>query len=230
MSDERDVNERYADTARALKSTLHMAPLRAAEMERDLSRAFLEQRHAVSPRVMAPPSSRRPWMAAAAAILLIAASAALWRQSRGVAVNDVTHESAPAAAKQVPVASNVARRPPKAPVEAGTVPSGPSRSKAAAARPAVSAHASQARAARRTKASRIIRPAGFMAVPAAAGLPQFESGTIVRVELPASVLPGYGVDISPATGDGPVEADVLVGQDGQPRAIRIVTNNSRSSQ
>jgi len=77
---------------------------------------------------------------------------------------------------------------------------------------------------------RIVKPAGFVALPGAANLPQFESGTIVRVELAVASLPAYGVDISPAANDQPVEADVLVGQDGQPRAIRLVTSSSRSGQ
>jgi hypothetical protein len=75
----------------------------------------------------------------------------------------------------------------------------------------------------------VIRPAGFVPVPAAAGLPQFESGVIVRVALPVTALPSYGVDISPASSDHPVEADVLLGQDGLARAIRLV-NTSRSQQ
>jgi hypothetical protein len=75
----------------------------------------------------------------------------------------------------------------------------------------------------------VIRPQGFVAVPAAAGLPQFESGVIVRMSLPVAALPSYGVDISPASSDQPVEADVLVGQDGRARAIRLV-NISRSQQ
>jgi hypothetical protein len=75
----------------------------------------------------------------------------------------------------------------------------------------------------------IIRPQGFVAVPAAAALPQFESGSIVRMSLPVTALPSYGVDISPASSGEPVEADVLVGQDGLARAIRLV-NTSRSQQ
>jgi hypothetical protein len=73
-------------------------------------------------------------------------------------------------------------------------------------------------------------PSGFVELPGAAGLPDFESGAIVRVELVLASLPAYGIDISRAGGDQPVEADVLVGQDGQPRAIRLVTNSSRSGQ
>jgi hypothetical protein len=50
------------------------------------------------------------------------------------------------------------------------------------------------------------------------------------MEVPVSSLPAYGIDISPAAGGQPIEADVLVGQDGQPRAIRLVTNSARSTQ
>jgi hypothetical protein len=57
-------------------------------------------------------------------------------------------------------------------------------------------------------------------------LPAFESGTIVRLELSLASLPSYGVDITRAGADRPVEADVLVGQDGQPRAIRLVSSDS----
>jgi hypothetical protein len=230
MSDEQAATERYLDTARALTSTLHMSPQRAVEMERDLSRAFAEYRPATAPVVAAPRSSLRwPWMAAAAAILMIATAAALWPPSGGITADHITDTSA-AAAKEVLLPPNAAATQQKPLVEAGAGQPGPSRSRAAAARPHAAVRASRSRPASTADAARIIRPGGFVAVPAAADLPRFESGTIVRVELPVSELPGYGVDISPAAGDGPVEADVLVGQDGQPRAIRLVTNNSRSSQ
>jgi anti-sigma factor RsiW len=63
----------------------------------------------------------------------------------------------------------------------------------------------------------------FVVLPTAVGLPALESGRIVRVELPAAELPAYGFDVTPQPASGAVEADVLVGQDGQPRAIRFVT-------
>jgi hypothetical protein len=59
-------------------------------------------------------------------------------------------------------------------------------------------------------------------LPAAAGLPAFESGQIVRVEIPVTSLPMYGVDILPDAVNRPVRADLLVGQDGLPRAIRLI--------
>jgi hypothetical protein len=68
----------------------------------------------------------------------------------------------------------------------------------------------------------------FVALPTAIGLPPIESGHIVRVELPAAMLPAYGLEVVPDSQSGMVEADVLVGQDGQPRAIRFVTLDSDS--
>ena len=62
----------------------------------------------------------------------------------------------------------------------------------------------------------------FVSLPAAIGLPEFESGRIVRVELASAVLPAFGFDLVPGSESGVVEADVLVGQDDQPRAIRFV--------
>jgi hypothetical protein len=60
----------------------------------------------------------------------------------------------------------------------------------------------------------------FVALPTAASLPELESGRIVRVELPVSALPAYGLAIIADT-RGAIEADLLVGQDGVPRAIRL---------
>lgn len=65
-------------------------------------------------------------------------------------------------------------------------------------------------------------PGGFIVVPAAALLPQLESGSLVRMELPVSILPSLGMT-PPATGHPTeVTADVIVGQDGLPRAVRLV--------
>ena len=63
-------------------------------------------------------------------------------------------------------------------------------------------------------------PSDFVIVPGAAALPPMESGTLVRVSLPASVLPSYGV--TPTGRSASVTADLIVGQDGLTRAVRIV--------
>ena len=71
---------------------------------------------------------------------------------------------------------------------------------------------------------------GFLAIPAAAYLPPMESGAIVRVELPLSALPSYGIQIVPEMHTDSVDADLLVAQDGLARGIRIVnSHNSRST-
>jgi hypothetical protein len=49
-----------------------------------------------------------------------------------------------------------------------------------------------------------------------------ESGHIVRVALPRSVLPSFGVPTREEIEGGMVEADVLFGEDGLARAIRLV--------
>ena len=74
-----------------------------------------------------------------------------------------------------------------------------------------------------------VRSVEFIALPSAVGLPDLESGSVVRIQVPVGALPGYGVDIVPNASKTTVEADVLVGQDGQPRAIRLVTAEEQST-
>lgn len=69
----------------------------------------------------------------------------------------------------------------------------------------------------------------FVEIPGAAALPAFESGAIVRLELPIAALPSYGVAIAPDARRLLVEADVLVGQDGQMRGIRLVSSEPEAA-
>jgi hypothetical protein len=62
----------------------------------------------------------------------------------------------------------------------------------------------------------------FVPWPGAAALPQFESGQLVRTELPASVLPLLGISQADVPAGGRVLADVLYAQDGLARAVRVV--------
>ena len=62
----------------------------------------------------------------------------------------------------------------------------------------------------------------FIPWPGAAALPAFESGELVRTELPASVLPLLGIAQGDAPAGGSVTADVLYAQDGLARAVRLV--------
>ena len=79
------------------------------------------------------------------------------------------------------------------------------------------------------ESARIDRPAPsratpqFVMWPGATDLPRFESGELMRVELPASVVVSLGLRPSrPLRSDGTVQTDVLVGQDGFARAVRLV--------
>jgi hypothetical protein len=69
--------------------------------------------------------------------------------------------------------------------------------------------------------ARLEPSSGFVTVPGAAGLPPLESGTLVRMDVPVSMLPSLGV-IPPAGSQTAVIADVIVAQDGLPRAVRLV--------
>jgi hypothetical protein len=60
----------------------------------------------------------------------------------------------------------------------------------------------------------------FVIWPGAAELPRFESGHLMRMELPVSALPSLGL-VPPSSRAAVVQADVLVGQDGFPRAVRL---------
>ena len=62
----------------------------------------------------------------------------------------------------------------------------------------------------------------FVAWPGAAALPQFESGQLVRTELPVTVLPLLGISQADVPAGGHVLADVLYAQDGLARAVRLV--------
>lgn len=74
-----------------------------------------------------------------------------------------------------------------------------------------------------------IHPAGFVEIPNARTLPPMESGSIVRVALPVTVLPQYGLAILPDVANDMVEAELLIAQDGLPRMIRLAHDDSTRS-
>jgi len=53
--------------------------------------------------------------------------------------------------------------------------------------------------------------------------PPFQRGQLLRVELPASVMQIVGLPVREEHLADPVQADVLIGEEGLPRAIRFVT-------
>jgi len=64
------------------------------------------------------------------------------------------------------------------------------------------------------------RAAAFVMLPGATALPRLESGRVIRIEIPEAELSSVG--LWPTMHAGAVQADVLVGQDGLARAVRLV--------
>ena len=83
---------------------------------------------------------------------------------------------------------------------------------------------------RRATAPKQVRSFEFVTLPAAAGLPDLESGSVVRIAVPVGALPEYGLDIAAVGSKTTVDADVLVGQDGLARAIRLVSAEESATQ
>lgn len=83
---------------------------------------------------------------------------------------------------------------------------------------------------RRVAAPKQVRSFEFVTLPAAAGLPDLESGSVVRIAVPVGALPEYGFDIAQVGSKTTVDADVLVGQDGLARAIRLVSAEESATQ
>jgi hypothetical protein len=204
---------RQSDSPTALAEAESMSPEAVAAMEQRLLVAFAE--HHEGSRRPGGRSARMRWMAAAAALLLSAGAFLGWRVLQ-------VPQSEPGVATALPVMPSTADSTAAPPVRASTSAADDSTvrpSSPAAARP------------RPRQAPKLpeIPSVEFVALPGAASLPQFESGSIVRVDLPLSSLVAYGVDISTSGGRGPVKADVLVGQDGEPRAIRLVSRSTPTS-
>lgn len=192
---------------RRMADDIHVPPA-AVERESALLTLF--------DQACAKPGRRRVplwlWSPALAAMLVVVVFAG-WRSQR----------PAPATAR---VATT---HPPPAPL--------PTASTATTVRlPAMSAERGRAKrrwAARRTVLHPPARPSvddvveasfeatSFLAWPGAMAGPPLESGSVIRVTLPVSILPALGLWPPPSAGSE-VPADLLVGQDGFARAVRLV--------
>jgi hypothetical protein len=203
--------QRDRDLPTALTQAESMSPEAVAAMEQRLLVAFAEHHG----RMQGPAGSRDTrvrWMAAAAGILLCAGALLGWRLLQ-------VGPPVPGIATSLPVAPSTLSSKAVPSVRPSTMAAGGS---------AVRPSAARTTRLRPRPAPKVpeIPSVEFVALPGAASLPQFESGSIVRVDLSLSSLAAYGVDISTSGGKGPVKADVLVGQDGEPRAIRLVSSSS----
>ncbi len=181
------------------------------EVERRLIAAFAAQAGEAGDSTHSSQRLVLRWLPAAAALLLAAGATAWWGLRSGPVAPPT-----PLVAQAPP-----ARTPPAMPSVSATA-AAPRSERDLTRRPP----ATTRQAARVPKAAPgPIEAVGFVPIPSAAGLPAFESGEIVRLGIPVTALPNYGVDI-PAGGSASVQADLLVGQDGQARAIRLVTSTS----
>ncbi len=63
--------------------------------------------------------------------------------------------------------------------------------------------------------------AQFVPWPGAQTLPPLESGELIRVGLPVTALPALGL-LPPSSAVSVVQAEIVVGQDGFARAVRLV--------
>jgi hypothetical protein len=63
--------------------------------------------------------------------------------------------------------------------------------------------------------------ASFYPLPEAEALPAVENAMVVRVQLPVSSLQLMGVPVNEERADASVQADLLLGQDGLARAVRL---------
>ena len=75
---------------------------------------------------------------------------------------------------------------------------------------------------RERPADDIYNAPGFIALPYAdSGVPM-ESAVVIRVRMRSSELASMGVALSAQPASAKISADLLVGQDGVPRAVRLV--------
>jgi hypothetical protein len=172
----------------------------SADVEARLMAAFAAQ-HGAGPTSRASTSGGRRWLLRAATVVLCAGAAAWWLQVPP-RVADPSPQAAHATQPSAPLTTTSPG------LAAANQPQGPRPVRAARAR-------------RKPARQAGVQAVGFVPLPSAAGLPDFESGEIVRLGIPVTALPNYGLEIPSGT-QSAVQADLLIGQDGQARAIRLV--------
>lgn len=199
-----------------------LAESRATALELRLREAFEGRQRET---VVVPTFASWEWRwFAAAAVVVLAVGIAGWFGFGGRPARTSGPAAAPAAA---PVLEAAQARPVAQPVAGVTAIEPRASAGSAVAVPAAPLPRAQ-RASRRAAPPQAAEEVRFIALPDAVGLPPLESGRIVRVEVPVSSLPAFGFAVVSDLGRPIVDADVLVGQDGQPRGIRFINTTLRS--
>jgi hypothetical protein len=212
--------ERQRDLTAALSALAAEAETWKASpaIEARLQQAFVA-RIPVTP--IPPLESKRTdrWIYALASVAVIAL--AVWLGSRPSTSPSPGHDASTAASPVTSPAVSTpspteGNKPASSMVEANVSPQRPVPVRAAAGR--------------RVAAPKQVTSFEFITVPGAAGLPDLESGSVVRIAVPVGALPEYGLDIVQGGSKTTVDADVLVGQDGLARAIRLVSAEESAAQ
>ena len=68
--------------------------------------------------------------------------------------------------------------------------------------------------------------APFLEIPYTAPLAPYERTSVMRMDVPVAALVAFGFEVHGPEPGGTVTADVLVGQDGRPRALRLISQRS----
>ena len=69
-------------------------------------------------------------------------------------------------------------------------------------------------------------PAPFIEIPYVAPLAPYERASVVRMDVPVAALIAVGFQVHGSEPGATISADVLVGQDGRPRAVRLISERS----
>jgi len=212
----RDEQQLTAGLRALARATATSAPSEA--LEGRLLALFDEQVASREPAATAGKGMRAWWMRAAAVLALTTAGTVAW-----------LHVTAGSRPVKEPRTASTPRRAPRVVARGPDVQATPPVGQAspqvrqAAPSPAATPRSHRGRAGRSARPPRAVVAEGFVPLPWAAGLPDFDRGEIVRMDIPLTALRLYGIEIPADAWDRPVRADMLVGQDGQPRAIRLVS-------
>jgi hypothetical protein len=202
--------------------------INAPERVRDALRAAFDRRQGRQAPASAPPAVsarsarlKSVWrMAAAAVLLLSAAGAALWLRGRTAEVGDISNHISGhilGAAVNRPTPQSPPSKTPEEPVK-------PRLASRIHSSSATSRAAGRGRL-RETQVKEGDREAGeLFQLTSVANSGATEFTQTIHVEISRSMLLTMGLPVNIDRGEGPIKADIIIGEDGVARAVRILNN------